>query len=96
MQRPLNSKPLSDQDLKVIHSEIARLEKSVQGFLDFARLPTLRRTTGDLREVVSQAVDLVRARSRQQNVTIALQSPESHVLEFLDFEQCALFLSIFS
>ena len=85
--RPTNTMPLADQDLKVIHFEIARLEKSVQGFLDFARLPTLRRTTCDLREVLRQAIDLLRARSRQQHVAVVLQSPETPVLEFLDFEQ---------
>jgi signal transduction histidine kinase len=86
-QRSSNARPLSEQDLKVIHREIIRLEKSVQGFLDFARLPTLKRSTADLREVVCQSIDLVRARSRLQNVTVFLQSPETAVHNFLDFEQ---------
>jgi two-component system, NtrC family, sensor histidine kinase HydH len=85
--RPTHSMPLSPQDLMVIHSEIARLETIVQGFLDFARLPTLRPSTCDLREVVCQSIDLVRARSRQQNVAVVLQSPEAPVLEHLDFEK---------
>ena len=67
-----------------MHSEIVRLEKSVQEFLDFARLPTPRGSTCDLREVVCQAIDLVRARSRLQNVNVVLQSPEYPVLDFLD------------
>ena len=38
--RSNNSKPLNLEDLQVIHREIARLEQTVQGFLNFARLPT--------------------------------------------------------
>jgi signal transduction histidine kinase len=85
--RPANAMPLSPQDLKVIHNEIARLEKSVQEFLDFARLPTPRRAFCDLREVVCQAIDLVRARSRMQKVAVVLQAPEVPVPAFLDAEQ---------
>lgn len=66
--RTHNRKPLTDEDLQVIHGEIARLEQTVQGFLDFARLPTPQRGACDLREVVSQALDLIRVRARQQGV----------------------------
>ena len=48
-----NRKPLNLEDLQVIHREIARLEQTVQGFLNFARLPTPRCTTCDMREVVA-------------------------------------------
>src|SRR5260221_216295 len=72
--RPAHGMPLTDEDLHVIHGEITRLEQTVQGFLDFARLPTPRRSACDLREVVNQAVELVRARARQQGVTIAVQA----------------------
>ena len=68
--RPHNRKPLTPEDLQVIHGEIARLEQTVQSFLDFARLPTPRRTACDLREVIAQAIELVRARARQQGVEI--------------------------
>jgi signal transduction histidine kinase len=71
-QRAQNRKPLTGEDIDVIHGEIARLEQTVQGFLDFARLPSPQRSICDLRTVVAQAVDLVRARARQQNVDIAV------------------------
>jgi signal transduction histidine kinase len=68
--RPHKPRPLAGQDLRIIHDEVARLEKTVQNFLDFARLPTPQRSTCDLREVVHQAVELVRARARQHAVAI--------------------------
>jgi two-component system sensor histidine kinase HydH len=67
-----NAKPLTSEDLRVIHREVERLEQTVQGFLDFARLPAPRRTLCDLDEVIAQAVDLVRARATQQQVDISV------------------------
>lgn len=71
--RPTNGMPLTPEDLRVIHGEVTRLEQTVQGFLDFARLPLPQRSMCDLRRVVGQAVDLVRARARQQGVNILVR-----------------------
>jgi signal transduction histidine kinase len=65
-------KPLTMDDLQVIHGEIGRLEQTVQNFLDFARPPTPQRHVCDLREVVAGAVELVRVRARQQGVEMAI------------------------
>jgi signal transduction histidine kinase len=74
--RSENRKPLSLEDLRVIHGEIVRLEQTVQGLLDFARLPAPQRAACDLRDVVAQAVELVQVRARQQRVEIALDAPK--------------------
>lgn len=72
--RPRNRQALVEEDLQVIHAEVARLEQTVQGFLDFARPPTPQRSLVDWRKVVALAVDLVRARARQQGVSIVIQA----------------------
>lgn len=72
--RSENRKPLGLEDLRVIHGEIVRLEQTVQGLLDFARLPAPQRTACDLRDVITQAVELVQARARQQKIEIAIHS----------------------
>ena len=82
--RPTNSKPLNHEDLHVIHGEIARLEHTVQGFLDFARLPAPKRERCDLRQVVARARDLTRARAGQQNIEVAISVPETPLEAFLD------------
>lgn len=74
-QRPNNPRPLVAEDLCVIHREVARLEQTVQGLLDFARLPAPHRLRCDLREVVLPARDLVRARAEQQGVVVNLHDP---------------------
>src|SRR5437667_12330683 len=61
--RPRDSKPLTPSDLQVIHREVTRLERTVQGFLDFARLPSPKRSACDLREVLQEALALVQARA---------------------------------
>jgi signal transduction histidine kinase len=85
--RPRDPKPLSRDDLRVIHREITRLEQTVQGFLDFARLPTPRRSDCDLRAVAARAVELVRARAEQQKVDLVPHWPEAPVHASIDPEQ---------
>jgi two-component system sensor histidine kinase HydH len=82
--RPRNPRPLTADDVRLIHREIARLEQTVQGFLDFARLPPPRRASWDLREIVRQACDLVRARAGQQQVQLEGVLPEQPVLACVD------------
>ena len=85
--RPRDPKPITPNDLRVIHSEITRLERTVQGFLDFARLPTPQRAECDLRRAVDQAVDLLKGRAQQQKVEIVTRCPESPVIAHVDSDQ---------
>jgi signal transduction histidine kinase len=70
-------KALTRDDLEVIHGEVVRLEQTVQTFLDFGRPPVPQRHPCDLREVIAQAVDLVRARARQQGVTLDVRAGDA-------------------
>lgn len=85
--RPRHPQPLSEEDLRVIHGEIARIEETVQNFLAFARPQPLCRQSVDLREVVGRPIDLVRTRARQQEVAIEVQLPERPVPVSLDVGQ---------
>ncbi|HEV3446740.1 MAG TPA: ATP-binding protein, partial [Gemmataceae bacterium] len=94
-KRPANRKPLTQDDLQVIHGAVCRLEQTVQTFLDFARLPTPSRKLTDLREVIDQAVDLVRARARQQGVEIAVRRPAQPVVAEVDGGQlCTVLVNL--
>lgn len=87
--RPARPRPLSEEDLRVIHGEIARLEGIVQHFLDFARPQPLRREQRDLREVVARPVELVRGRARQQGVEVEVSLPDGPLTVSLDEGQFA-------
>ena len=65
-----SDRSLGEKQLQVIQGEIARIEKTIQGLLDFARPPRLDRTVHDLRDTVLAALSLLDGRARQQGVTI--------------------------
>jgi signal transduction histidine kinase len=85
--RPRNSQSLSPDDLRVIHGEIGRLERTVQTLLDFARPPRVERQLCDLREVIDQALGLVRSRANQQRVELAVHLPDQPVPASVDRSQ---------
>jgi signal transduction histidine kinase len=88
-------KTLTADDLEVIHGEIVRLERTVQDFLDFARPPSPQRQDCDLREVVTQALDLVRVRARQQGVEPTFAPPEQPVTGHVDRGQlCTVLVNL--
>ena len=65
---------LSGRDLAVLDAETARLERSIQTFLDFARPPKLEKRPGDIRQAFQQTLELVRARANRQGVQIECES----------------------
>lgn len=85
--RQLAGQALGAQDLQVALREIARMESTIQGLLDFARPPRLRRVTHDVRSTARRALNLVEGRARQQQVTIVTRSPDAPVIVDGDPEQ---------
>jgi two-component system sensor histidine kinase HydH len=90
--RSTNGSRLTDEDLRVIHDEVVRVESTVQDLLDFARPPAPQPSRCDLRDVVYQAVDLVRARARQQQVEIVAFCPHSCLEAEVDRNQLSTVL----
>ncbi|MBN2581203.1 MAG: hypothetical protein JXB10_19635 [Pirellulales bacterium] len=74
--------PLPEKQLRVLQEEVARMETTIQGLLDFARPPALRRVRHDLRETVRRAVNLVEGRAKQQQVVVLEFVPDLPV--FID------------
>jgi signal transduction histidine kinase len=90
-----SARGLNDRDLAVLETETARLERSIQTFLDFARPPTLRKWLGDVRQSVVQTLELVRARADQQCVQIHCDFAERPLVIEADHEQLRqLFLNL--
>ncbi|OHB77834.1 MAG: hypothetical protein A2W31_17625 [Planctomycetes bacterium RBG_16_64_10] len=85
--RQLTRHSFDDQDLQVAQREIARMETTIQGLLDFARPPRLRRVTHDVRNTVQRALNLVEGRAKQQRVTIVTELPDAPVVVDGDPEQ---------
>jgi len=93
---PNKPRPLSMGDLQVIRDEVTRVEKTVTEFLDFARPPVPHLSRCDLREIVQQALELVRARARQQEVALNLNDGNEPVPVHVDRGLlCTVFVNLF-
>jgi two-component system sensor histidine kinase HydH len=93
--RPKNAKSLTADDLRVIHGEIARVERIVQNLLDFARLPEPQTAVCDLRDIIAQSVELVQARARQQHVEIRVHRGDDPVSYEVDRNQfCTVLVNL--
>ena len=78
---------LRGRDLAVVADETARLDRSLQTFLDFARPPGLVKRRADVRQVLNQTLELVSARASRQGVSIHSDFPSQPLLIEADHEQ---------
>ena len=78
---------LSEEDLDLIESEILRLERSVQTFLDFARPAKLERASCNLTTLMRHTLGLVRGRATQQKVLLQFTEPAVPVIIEADTSQ---------
>jgi two-component system, NtrC family, sensor histidine kinase HydH len=75
--RAANPIPLTGEDLRLIRQEIVRMERTVQGLLDFARMPPPDRRPHDMRVLVAEAAALARGRAEQKPVAVQVDLPDS-------------------
>ncbi len=82
--RAYPQEPLTLEDLRVLLGEIERMEQTVQGMLGLVRPSESKRVSCDLRDLVRQAIELVRARKRQLGVTCQLDLPPEPIRAQVD------------
>ena len=78
---------LSTKQLQVVEQEIARMENTIQGLLDFARPPHLHRVRHDVRTTIRRAMNLTEGRANHQSVVVVEQLPDTPVVVDADPEQ---------
>ena len=78
---------LSGKQLQVVEQEIARMENTIQGLLDFARPPHLHRVRHDVRTTIRRAINLIEGRAHHQNVAVVEHLPDTAVVVDGDPEQ---------
>ena len=68
---------LGSEDLRIIESEVRRMEKYLGAFLEFARPPKMERRPMELRALLIDTLSLLEIRSANSGVRLALEpSPE--------------------
>jgi signal transduction histidine kinase len=78
---------LPQDDLRVIESEVRKMEQSLQTFLDFARPPKAERRLIDLHSIVSDVLGLTRGRAEKQGVAVSVTEPAGPILLTVDAGQ---------
>lgn len=71
--RTLDLNDAQNEDLKVIADEIARIDKIVQNFLEFARPPKLRLESCYLREIIHSVLVLLEYRLKKYEVELSYE-----------------------
>lgn len=78
---------LSEEHIHVILEQIIRMENTIQGLLEFARPPEMRRVRHDVRDTLQRALNLAEGYAKQQNVTVDAELSATAVLVDADPEQ---------
>ncbi len=78
---------LEGQDLDVLDDEIARLEKLVSTFLDFARPAEPSKRLIDLAEVLAQTTEFISVQARARSITLHHARPADSILIEADAAQ---------
>jgi C4-dicarboxylate-specific signal transduction histidine kinase len=78
---------LQSDESRLVLDEISRMERTIQGLLDFSRPPSAQRRRHDLRDTLNRAYTLVQGRSKQQQVCIESEMPSQEVWVDGDPEQ---------
>jgi signal transduction histidine kinase len=89
--RQPNPTPLTDEDLGLIRQEVVRIERTIQGLLNFARTPPPDRRPHDIRALVVEAVAVARGRAEAKPVALRVVSAPEPAPASVDRDQ---FLSL--
>jgi two-component system, NtrC family, sensor histidine kinase HydH len=82
-----HSELLTETKLQLILDEIARMESTIQGLLDFSRPPRLNRVLHDVRVSLRRAMNLVAGRAQQQHIQILEELSDEQLMVNADPEQ---------
>ncbi len=79
--------PLDGRDLQVMEEELARLDHTLQVFLDYARPPRLHRERIDLRDVLEKTKTLVSPQGARRGIKLDFAIPETPLTLMADAKQ---------
>lgn len=87
LARSLELTDIQNDDLKVISDEIARIDKIVQNFLEFARPPKLRLEECSLGDVINSVLTLLEYRLKAYNVQVQYKASADLCRVWLDADR---------
>ena len=75
---------LAGRDLAMVADEIDRMETAIQGFLDFARPPSLTRSKVELGELIRQCAEFAAVRANQKSIRLDVVVPDGPCWQVVD------------
>lgn len=75
---------LSKADLKIIESEVRRMERSLQTFLAFARIPKPEPRVVNLNTLIHNTLALISGRAKKQRVTTLVETIDGDIVARVD------------
>jgi two-component system sensor histidine kinase HydH len=85
--RPANPSHLEAEDLKLMRQEIIRIERTIQALLDFARTSPPNRHRHDFRDLIIEALGIVRGRAEAKPVDLHVEVPAGPLSGNVDRDQ---------
>jgi signal transduction histidine kinase len=85
--RANNPSPIRDEDLLLIRQEIARMERTVQGLLDFAKTPAPDCKLYDLKQLACEAAGMIRGRAEAKSVAVRIHAAKDPMTANVDRDQ---------
>ncbi len=73
LSRSLDLTDIQNEDLQVISDEIARIDRIVQNFIEFARPPKLRLKLCSIQKVINSVITLLEYRLKEHNVELVFR-----------------------
>jgi len=70
LSEELKNRPSAKDDVDIIQEEISRMERTVQNFLDFSRLPEPTLQKCDISRILDGTINLVSVKAQSQGITI--------------------------
>ena len=89
--RPSNPTPLAPDRLQLLLNEVARIERTMQGLMDFAHPSAPRRQPQDVRAAVTAAIDVAQSRADTKALVIRFDPGPKPLSAAIDRDQ---FLSL--
>jgi two-component system sensor histidine kinase HydH len=91
--RPVDPTPLTPADLELIRDEIGRLERTVQGLLDYAKPAPADRRPQDVRRAAARAAEIVAARAERSGAAVEVDVGDESLVARIDSDQFASLLT---
>jgi signal transduction histidine kinase len=85
--QPQTPTPLTPDRLNILLQEVARIERTVQGLMDFARTPPPDRRSLDIRKLAAEAVEAARGRAAAKAVALRADTPADPAPALVDRDQ---------